>query len=169
MARRCKCKGCGKELTTDKAFKDEKGKYWCSSYEYELAKKEKETKEECFKLMEDIMGVPFSSYARKRINEIHKYYNFEVIRRTIKFTEENLRWSVKQKSFNNEQAMVSYLATIMLNQINKIDKEYKKEIEEFQKLFEEKPEQDLEIINIIDEIPKNKKPKVNDISDFLDD
>ena len=61
MARRCKCKGCGKELTTDKAFKDEKGKYWCSSYEYELVKKEKETKEECFELMEDIMSVPFSS------------------------------------------------------------------------------------------------------------
>ena len=113
------------------------------------------------------MGVPFSSYARKRINEIHKYYNFEVIRRTIKFTEENLRWSVKQKSFNNEQAMVSYLSTIMLNQINKIDKEYKKEIEEFQKLFEEKPEQDLEIINETENrqtVIKN----ISDISDFLD-
>ena len=64
--------------------------------------------------------------------------------------------------------MVSYLATIMLNQINKIDKEYKKEIEEFQKLFEEKPEQDLEIINE----PENRQTvikNISDISDFLDD
>ena len=56
----------------------------------------------------------------------------------------------------------------MLNQINKIDKEYKKEIEEFQKLFEEKPEQDLEIINE----PENRQTvikNVSDISDFLDD
>ena len=171
MARKykCKCKACGKELTTDIAYRDEKGKYYCSQEEYEEIQRDKQRKEECFKYLEGFMRVPISKIARKRINELHEYYSYEVIYRTIKFVEDKIRYAVENKSFNSEQAMVNYLIAIIENNANIVLKEYEKEIADFQKLFEEpKNDIDLDILNSIDETPKGKPRVDNDISEWLD-
>ena len=170
MARKCKCKLCGKWLTNDIAYRDEKGKYYCSQEEYEEIQRDKQRKEECFKYLEGFMRVPISKIARKRINELHEYYSYEVIYRTIKFVEDRIRYAVENKNFNSEQAMVNYLIAIIENNINIVLKEYEKEIADFQKLFEEpKNDIDLDILNSIDETPKGKPRVDNDISSFLDD
>ena len=172
MARKykCKCKASGKELTTDIAYRDEKGKYYCSQEEYEEIQRDKQRKEECFKYLEGFMRVPISKIARKRINELHEYYSYEVIYRTIKFVEDRIRYAVENKSFNSEQAMVNYLIAIIENNANIVLKEYEKEIADFQKLFEEpKNDIDLDILNSIDETPKGKPRVDNDISEWLDD
>ena len=170
MARKCKCKICGKWLTTDIAYRDEKGKYYCSQEEYEEIQRDKQRKEECFKYLEGFMRVPISKIARKRINELHEYYSYEVIYRTIKFVEDRIRYAIENKSFNSEQAMVNYLIAIIENNANMVLKEYEKEIADFQKLFEEpKNDIDLDILNSIDETPKGKPRVDNDISSFLDD
>ena len=167
---KCKCKACGKELTTDIAYRDEKGKYYCSQEEYEEIQRDKQRKEECFKYLEGFMRVPISKIARKRINELHEYYSYEVIYRTIKFVEDRIRYAVENKSFNSEQAMVNYLIAIIENNANIVLKEYEKEIADFQKLFEEpKNDIDLDILNSIDETPKGKPRVDNDISEWLDD
>ena len=171
MARKykCKCKACGKELTTDVAYRDGKGKYYCSQEEYEEIQRDKQRKEECFKYLEGFMRVPISKIARKRINELHEYYSYEVIYRTIKFVEDRIRYAVENKSFNSEQAMVNYLIAIIENNANIVLKEYEKEIADFQKLFEEpKNDIDLDIINDLDDKPI-AKPRTSDISSFLDD
>ena len=169
MARKCRCKLCGKWLTTDIAYKDEKGKYYCSQEEYEEIQRDKQRKEECFKYLESLMGVPISKIARKRINELHEYYSYEVIYRAIKFVEDRIRYAVENKNFNNEQSEVNYLMAIISNNINEVYKEYTKEQKELMKLFEEpKNEIDLDIINDLDDKPV-AKPRTSDISDFLDD
>ena len=169
MARKCKCKLCGKWLTTDIAYRDEKGKYYCSQEEYEEIQRDRQRKEECFKYLEGFMRVPISKIARKRINELHEYYSYEVIYRTIKFVEDRIRYAVENKNFNNEQSEVNYLMAIISNNINEVYKEYTKEQKELMKLFEEpKNEIDLDIINDLDDKPV-VKPRTSDISDFLDD
>ena len=172
MGRKAKCRACGKELSTNEAFKVTEGKvnkYYCSQEEYEEIQRDKQRKEECFKYLEGFMKVPISKIARKRINELHEYYSYEVIYRTIKFVEDRIRYAVENKNFNSEQAMVNYLIAIIENNINIVLKEYEKEIADFQKLFEEpKNDIDLDIINDLDDKPI-AKPRTNDISSFLDD
>ena len=87
--------------------------------------------------------MPISKIARKRINELHEYYSYEVIYRTIKFVEDRIRYNI-------------------------VLKEYEKEIADFQKLFEEpKNDIDLDIINDLDDKPI-AKPRTSDISEWLD-
>ena len=172
MGRKAKCRACGKELSTNEAFKVTEGKvnkYYCTQEEYEEIQRDKQRKEECFKHLEGFMKVPISKIARKRINELHEYYSYEVIYRTIKFVEDRIRYAVENKNFNSEQAMVNYLIAIIENNINIVLKEYEKEIADFKKLFEEpKNDIDLDIINDLDDKPI-AKPRTSDISSFLDD
>ena len=172
MGRKAKCRACGKELSTNEAFKVTEGKvnkYYCTQEEYEEIQRDKQRKEECFKHLEGFMKVPISKIARKRINELHEYYSYEVIYRTIKFVEDRIRYAVENKNFNSEQAMVNYLIAIIENNANMVLKEYEKEIADFKKLFEEpKNDIDLDIINDLDDKPI-AKPRTSDISSFLDD
>lgn len=171
MGRKAKCRACGKELSTNEAFKVTEGKvnkYYCSQEEYEEIQRDKQRKEECFKYLEGFMKVPISKIARKRINELHEYYSYEVIYRTIKFVEDRIRYAVENKKFNSEQAMVNYLIAIIENNANMVLKEYEKEIADFQKLFEKpKNDIDLDIINDLDDKPI-AKPRTSDISEWLD-
>lgn len=167
-----KCRVCGKKLTSDKAYKVTEGKsnkYYCNQQEYEEMTREKETKDKCYKYMEELMKVSYSAIARKKINMLHEHYCYQVIYRAIKSAEKGIRFAVENKSFNNENAMVSYLLVIITNDINKIDKQYKKEQEDLMKLFEEpKNNIDIDILNSVDDKPKGK-PKVSDISEWLID
>ena len=173
MARKVKCKICGKWLTNDTAYKitiNGKNQYYCTKEEYEHMKKEQETKEECYKYAEELINLPYSALMRKKINELAKYYEYEVIYRCFKADRDKISFWVNNKTFNNEHALVSYIMAIISGNINDINKQYKKEQEDLKKLFEEpKNDIDLDILNNINETPKGKPRVDNDISDFLDD
>lgn len=173
MARKVKCKICGKWLTNDTAYKvtiNGKNQYYCTKEEYEHMKKEQETKEECYKYAEGLINLPYSALMRKKINELAKYYEYEVIYRCFKADRDKISFWATNKTFNNEHALVSYIMAIISGNINSINKQYKKEQEDLKKLFEEpKNDIDLDILNSINETPKGKPRVDNDISDFLDD
>lgn len=179
MARKVKCKICKKEMTTDTAYcvegdYDKYGKvkrsYYCSKEEYEHKKKEQETKEECYKYAEELINLPYSALMRKKINELAKYYEYQVIYRCFKADRDKISFWANNKTFNNEHALVSYIIAIINGNINDINKQYKKEQEDFKKLFEEpKNDIDLDVLNNIDNIPKGKPKNANDISEWLDD
>ena len=119
---------------------------------------------------EELINLPYSALMRKKINELAKYYEYQVIYRCFKADRDKIRFWANNKTFNNEHALVSYIMAIISANINDINKQYKKEQEDLKKLFEEpKNDIDLDILNSINETPKGKPKVDNDISDFLDD
>ena len=133
-------------------------------------KKEQAIKEECYKYAEELINLPYSALMRKKINELAKYYEYEVIYRCFKANRDKIHFWAINKTFNNEHALISYVMAIISANINDINKQYKKEQEDLKKLFEEpKNDIDLDILNSFDETPKGKPRVDNDISDFLDD
>ena len=175
MPRKCKCKICKKELTTDKAFMvlDTKNKkhYYCTQEEYEEELEEINSKNKCYETISTIMNIPFvTPMMKKELKKIRKYYIYPVIERTFKDNSDSIQWFLNNKASDNEYGNMRYIISIILNNIQKTAKIYKKEQEEMKKLFEsdKNTEDSISIMNDLD----NKKQidrNVSDISEFLDD
>lgn len=177
MSRKCKCKICKKELTTDNAYLvvDEKDKrnYYCTKEEYDEYIKEINNKNKCEKYITDILNVPFlTPMFKKELNKLRKYYSYQIIQRTFKDNLSNIRWFLDNKAGDNDYANMRYIVSIILNNIQKSAKNYNKEQENMKLLFENS--NDVKTLDIIDDMynvnkTNNNKKDIHDISMFLDD
>ncbi len=80
MSRKCKCKICNKELTTDKAYKitrinnktnKKTNMYYCSKEEYNNYIKDKEDKMDCIDYIVDLLKLDFNlPVLKKELKEI---------------------------------------------------------------------------------------------------
>lgn len=83
MARRCKCKICKKNLTTDIAYKivnsSGKNEYYCNKVEYDYSKKEKWFRHEFEIKLDEIVGYEIiNNYKRTLYNGLNTYTNEEI-------------------------------------------------------------------------------------------
>ena len=138
MARRCKCKICGKDLTVDIAYKVEKH-YYCSQDEYnswlqekELKKQKKELEKEEKQKQKELRNSILNLMANL-IGTIFNNSTWGILRKTIAFLEE--KYSLKdiyeyliddcndiinileEKEFSSEYAKVQYVTAIIRKHI----------------------------------------------------
>lgn len=171
MARKCICQICRKTLTTDIAYKvNVKGRnlYYCSEDEYTNKQKNIKLKNECLETISKIINVPIISPAMlKEINKIAEHYEYLVIKKCFIENEKTIQWFLSNNEDSTEYGKARYIATIILNNINKTLKKHKEEIKQMELLFT-KAENDIDI-DLIDSIEiKKTKKEINDISNFLD-
>lgn len=172
MARKCKCQICKIELTTDVAYKitDEKGKskYYCNEDEYTKMIKEKEDKNKCMDILGEILHIPcVPPILIKEVDKIRKYYEYEVIYRTIRESENTIKWFISNNDDANEYAKARYIATVISNNINKVKKKYDIELKTMQELFKKVDTQVIDI-DIMNNTSISNNKNISDISDFLD-
>jgi hypothetical protein len=171
LARKCVCKACKKELTTDKAYKvtiNEKSKYYCSEDEYNDLLKEQEERNHCLEAISNHMRLKFvTPYIQKEINKLKEYYNYIVIEKCFKENEKVINWFLDNNENSSEFGKCRYIFTIIQNNINKTEKKHKKELEEMKLMFEQTQSNtiDVDIMNNISQTPNRQ---VSDISSFLD-
>lgn len=172
MARKCKCRLCGKELTTDKAFcvkVNEKNTYYCSSEEYDVLLEKAKAKTECNNYISNLMGTPFVVPAlAKLVNKLSDYYDYNIIQKSFKDNSDKIKWILTNKSFNSEFAKSKYIMSIVLNNIDKTYKAYLKEQEELKKLFFQLNTNDIDIEILNSNRNEVKVKRNSDISMFLD-
>lgn len=171
MARKCKCQGCLKELTTDKAYKVEvngRRKYYCSEDEYKDLVKQQEERQHCLDLIAKYMRLKFATpYIQKEVNKLIEFYDYIVIEKCFKENENTISWFLDNNENSSEFGKSRYIFTIIQNNINKTDKKHKKELEQLKQMFNQKQnEVDIEIMNIPENINQNRQ--ISDISSFLD-
>lgn len=170
MARKCICRGCGKHLTTDIAYKvieNKKNIYYCTKEEYEELQKKKVDKEECLVVVAELLQLKFVPPSLlKQLNTLNELYDYVIITKTFKECADKIRWFMDNKSSDNDFANFKYVITIVANNINSVYKKYQKEQKEIQKLFTKK--QDDIDVDIMNDISIKETRIVSDISDFLD-
>ena len=173
MSRKVKCKICKKQLTTDTSFKvvrNGKNEYYCSEEEYNELLKEKEERNKCLELISSVFGIEFCPpMVVKELNNIAKHYNYETIIDTFNDVEvkNTVGWFLDNNGFNF--GTVRYVFTIIENNIDKIFKQRKKELEQIEKMLNGSAKNtiDVTIMNDIEENETDKKKDIVDISDFL--
>jgi len=126
MARKCKCKKCGAQLTTDIAFKVVvKGvnHYYCNEPEYNKLQayklKRRNTMSYIFDMFSYNSDQLLPPVMIKKINVLAKTYDYDVIKETFKKDKKTLLywWNLENK-FTNEYNKVSYVMRIIENNIN---------------------------------------------------
>lgn len=178
MARRVKCKICKKDITTDTAhieIVNEKKFYCCNEKEFEDYKKEKIAREDIFKILKyNVFNYNSKQILPpvilKKINELHLFYSYEVILRTIKTLEDTLiYWANVENKFTTDYQKACYLTTIIANKINDVYKEVEREnqLKNDKENTANEVSIDIDIINAEISTKKNRS-KVSDITDFLD-
>lgn len=124
MARKAKCKICGKELDTSLAYKiDSKPpKYFCSEIEYkaeeERKRKVSEDKDRVYRLICDIMEAPdiINSALFKEWVEWNKVANNVKIARYLEENKDYLTTALGRVT-SSEYARIRYLSAIIKNSI----------------------------------------------------
>ncbi|HDK7194908.1 TPA: hypothetical protein PTV74_003215 [Clostridium botulinum] len=171
MGRKCKCRICKKELTTDTAYKvviDNKNAYYCNEEEYKNTLKTKQLKDNCYNTIKNMLNEPFvTPMMKKEINKLKEFYDYIVIEKTFKECEENIKWFLSNKEYSTEYAKIRYIITIIQNNINSVYKRYTEELKEMEKLFKQSNNETIDI-NIINNSITNNLKNNNDISEFLD-
>lgn len=172
MARKCKCRLCGKELTTDIAYcvQGKTKSYYCNKEEYDEVIKEQQIKSECMDYVAEIINMKFTPPAMmKLVNGLNEFYDYIVIKRAFKDNSDSIQWALINKKFSSEFAKYKYIISIVLNNIDKSYRSYSREQEEMKKLFNQVNTNsiDVEILNFDRNEVKTKKS--SDISMFLED
>ena len=102
----------------------------------------------------------------KKVNELRDFYDYIVIEKTFKESRESIVWSLESKEFNNEFTKAKYITSIVANNIDRVYKKHKKDMEDIEKLFKK---QDEIMVDIVDtDISRAKTNDRSDISEFLD-
>lgn len=171
---KCKCTLCGKETTTDKAFKTKKGSkniYWCNEEEFNKHQDKINERNKCLETIVRMIQVPMlSPMMIKEINKIADFYDYVVIEKCFKEHEQNIKWFLDNNELSNEYGKARYIATIIKNNINNTYKKHIQEVKQMERLFErEKESIDVDIINMDIDNERVITKKTNDISDFLFD
>lgn len=170
IARKCKCQVTGEWGNTDIFYKvtNKKGrnKYYKTKEIYNKYIKEKESQEKLLKYIA-IEILDYDQYRvlppilLKKIKEIHKVYNYEVILETFQQNRDTLNyWMNLEDKFENEFQRVSYMMAIINNNIIDIYKEWKR------KQSRKKKETNVDV-NILSKDIKHSNKNKKDISDFL--
>ena len=173
MSRKVKCKICKKQLTTDTSFKvvrNGKNEYYCSEEEYNELLKEKEDRNKCLELIASVFNIEYCPpMVVKELNNISKHYDYKTIIDTLndKEVKSTIEWFLDNNGFNF--GTVRYVFTIIENNIDKIFKQRKKELEQIEKMLNGSAKNtiDIDIMNDIEENETDKKKDIVDISDFL--
>lgn len=169
MARKCKCKKCKQELTTDKAYKviiNGKNQYYCNKEEYDNIIKEKEARQHCLEEIASYMRLKFATpFIQKEVNKLKEYYDYIVIERSFKDNEKSINWFLDNNENSSEFGKCRYVFTIISNNINNTYNKYKKELSDMKAMFKQDDTVDIEIMNMDN---KQSKREVSDISQFLD-
>jgi len=172
--RKVKCKICGSVGTNETFFKviyNNKNEYYCSEGEYIENKKEKNKNKELLTFIcQEILNYNNNQITPpiliKKIKELNKYYPLDVIKNTFEKKLKILKyWMNLEDKFDTDFSKISYMMSIIKNNINDIYKEYKinkeKEITENQG-----KRMDVELYN--DDFTVDSKKVKNDISSFLE-
>ena len=155
MARKCKCKYCGKQLTTDIAWVYEyltddleiKKKYYCNEDCYKAEEKAKLIQEDCFEKLDNLLGFKTKSniYFRKLLKDITEVYDYEVLQKYLINESNNIELALGRIDFTSTNNKINYFMTILQNNIDN----YKKVFEE-QRIQEVAKE--IEIIESVSDI-----------------
>lgn len=174
MARKCICKICKAKGDTDTFYKvtDEKGKnrYYCNQQEFETYINEKVKREDLIKyIAEDVLdyeeGQIVPVVLLKKIQEMNKFYDYEVIHDCFKENQETIQYWIDTKNFTSEYGMVSYIMKIIEGSINDVYKKWK-----FKKRQNQKQQVNSISLDIINEINTDTVKKKNkSIMAFLDE
>lgn len=185
-ARKCKCKICKKELTTDIAYLVEhitangnkQKQYYCSKEEYENDKREKELYSRIQFLTDEILGYPCVNNIRnKKIKELKEVgYSNEVIYRCFKeYKDEIIKW-IDTNKIDKEYNKIAYMFAVIGANIKdfSIEDERKNYWEQYKVEEEEIEIENIDIIltedqsdDAIKERLKNKKKNDNVLNNFL--
>lgn len=167
MARKVKCAITGKYGTSDEFIKID-GKYYSS---YEIYAEHVKSAEYWKKLVNilacDILGYEsgqsFPTLLTKRLKDL-SFYDNEIIYRTVLYSEDAIKYSMKMKNFANDHARISYIMAILKSNINTV---FKQVIEERKELKKQPSQTNIDI----DGMNENKNPiqKTKDISRFIED
>lgn len=184
-ARKCKCKICKKELTTDIAYLVEhittngnkQKQYYCSKEEYENDRRDKELYKLCQYKTDEILGRPITNNTRnKELAELHEQYSWEEIYRCIKAKADDIKFMIKQNDIQGDYQQIRYLMQVIKNCIYDFTREDRaKNYWEQYKVEEEEIEiENIDIIltedqsdDAIKERLKNKKKNDNVLNNFL--
>lgn len=170
MARKCKCKACGNELTTDTGYKAVDGKYYCNEQEYDERVLNLDYKKKTFLLLEECMGYDNKQILppifRKKIGEYALSYPYEIIYFTVINNKDTiLYWVSRDDKFKNDFGKACYIASIIGNNINdtyiKVKRDNKVKKNAHTNMI------DIELMDDIEQTICHKK-NTNDISNFLD-
>jgi hypothetical protein len=174
MARKVVCKICKSNGDTDTFYRvtDEKGisRFYCNQVEYENHVNENEKRYNLLKyIAEDILGYEDGQIVHpvlvKRIGEINKFYDYEVIHKCFELCKDDIQYWMGAKNFTSEYGMASYIMKIVEGKINDTFNKWK--LEQRQRQQQDNNSIDLEIIN---EIPTKLTTKQDKgILEFLDE
>jgi len=177
MARKVVCKICRAKGDSDSFFKvsDEQGKskYYCNKMEYETFINEKEKRDDVLKYIAiDVFNYDEGQFIPpvliKKLNELHSFYDYEVIQECFKDNKDNIHYWIGAKNFTNEYNMVSYVMKIIEGSIN--DTYAKWKFKKKQETKQENTSVDLDIMNQLDnEKEKNSTKNNGGILAFLDE
>lgn len=169
---KAKCKICGNSLSNDDRYSPNgKHPYYCTETEYNehilIPKKTREKLENHISSLLDIVFCP--PVIKKKINELNSIYALDVILETFIRQDETIKYWLTNKSFNNLYGKVSYVFSIIANNIDDVDKDIKSK-RKFKKKLEDKDDNiiDLSVFNT-STIVVNNSSKNNDISRFLEE
>ena len=144
-----------------------KSTYYCNSEEYNKLIKETIDKNKCLETIKEIMNIKMlPPIMVKKVNELRDFYDYIVIEKAFKESRESIEWSLESKEFNNEFTKAKYITSIVANNIDRVYKKHKKDMEDIKRLFKK---QDEVMVDIVDtDISRTKTNDRSDISEFLD-
>lgn len=159
-----KCKLCGTPHEKSEAYSPTgKSPYYCSIEEYEEENLNQTMRKSTFTLLhDDILNYDERQIVvNKKLEELGKSYGWEVVFKTFKHCENDIKFWIQQKDFKNEYLKLNYIMAIVTNHINDIYMQHKKE-------KRQKKENNTYVnIDILNDEFVNIKKNTNDISQFL--
>lgn len=130
MSRKCKCQVCGKELTTDIAFKVTKGKvnkYYCNEKEYKDYRDNVEARKNIYSLCCQLANSE-NTIINKEISNLGKIYKNVLINEFLKVNYKTLEEIMSRCKNGNDYGRIKYLFTVIKNKIGDFKYEVKEEI-----------------------------------------
>lgn len=168
--RKCKCKICKSDLTTDTAYKVVKGgknHYYCDIDEYLEMEAKKKIKNDAIGSISLILGYGNDMISPpillKKLNSLNKVYGYDVILETFIKNKDTLSywWNLEGK-FDSEYGKISYIMRIIENNINDVYKEM---------IIKSRIEKKMDEKSVVQEENISNKKIINskDISMFLEE
>ncbi len=159
-----KCKLCGTTHEKTESYSPTgKSPYYCSKEEYEEEQVNQIMRKSTFTLLhDDILNYDERQIVvNKKLEQLGKSYGWEIVFKTFKHCENDIKFWIQQKNFDNEYLKINYIMAIITNHINDIYIKYKNEKRQKK---ENNIYIDIDILND-DFVPNSKN--TNDISQFL--
>lgn len=129
MARKCKCKLCKNQLTTDVAYKivnNGKNEYYCDDIEYEAHLKEMTCKQEVLEYINKILGYEsVNTIIYKELATIHKTFSYEEILNCFNCQGDKIIELININGIDREFNIIRYMYGVISRSIADDTKEFK--------------------------------------------